>query len=52
MKTRMLAMALDRGRVELSNDQAAGFVSRMIESKEGDWSVAVCSSQRYCPGNE
>ena len=42
MKTSTFATALDKGSVDDSNDQAAGLVSRMIVSNEGDWSVAGC----------
>ncbi len=39
MKTRMLAIALERGRVELRRDQACGFVSRTMVRREGGGSV-------------
>ena len=35
MKTSRLATTLDRGKVFASNDHAAGFVSRMIASRDG-----------------
>lgn len=38
MKTRRLATALESGRVEESNDQAAGLVSRTTVRREGDCS--------------
>ena len=46
MKTRRLATALDRGSVDESSDQAAGLVSRMIVSSDGDCSAAVDHDNR------
>ena len=42
MKTSRLATTLDSGRVSASNDHAAGFVSRMIASRDG---LCSCDSQ-------
>lgn len=39
MKTRMLAMAVERGRVGDRSAQAWGFVSRMMVRREGGRSV-------------
>ena len=47
MKTRMLAKAWERGRVFSRRDQACGFVSRMMVSRDGAGSSHIYTFSSY-----